>query len=353
VIWLAWRQFRTPLLVVLGLLVAVGVALAVTGPGILHLYDTTVAGCASRGDCQSAISNFKDKTNWAVGVEDLVLAAPALLGVFWGAPLVARELETGTFRLAWTQSVTRSRWVAAKLVMMAVAAMGAAGALVLMVAWWANPIDRLHNAPFGSFGLRGVVPVAYALLAVVLGTALGALLRRTVPAMAATLGVFVAVRMLVSIWVRPRLLPPVHLDTAYQGPTTGGNSTAIAQVRGQPTAWIVSTQIVNRSGHVVGVNGGVGPNGNFEFRLNQGGTATFVGMGRCPNRFPSVRGTRTPPGLPHAVRECVASFHLRSVLAYQPGDRYWALQGLEAALFVVAAALLAGCTWWWVRRKLR
>ncbi|MGO9458140.1 MAG: hypothetical protein ACLP62_14040 [Acidimicrobiales bacterium] len=350
-IWLAWRQFRTQFLVGLGLLVAVAVALAATGPSILHLYDTTVAGCAARGDCQSALSNFEDKTRWAVGVEDLVLFAPALLGIFWGAPLVARELETGTFRLAWTQSVTRSRWVVVKLVLGTVAAMVVAAALVLMVAWWSSPIDRLHSSPFSAFDRRGLLPVAYAGFAVVLGVALGVLVRRTVPAMAAALGVFAAARLLVGTWIRPRLLPPVHLVTAYFGPTPNGSATTLAQVPGQPSAWVVSTQIVDRAGHVVGHNGGVGPNGNFEFRQNNGGTATFMGMGRCPNHFPSVRATPTPPGLPHAVRECVASFHLHSVLAYQPADRYWALQGLEAAVFVVAALLLAGFTLWWVRKK--
>jgi len=42
------------------------------------------------------------------------LATPALLGIFWGAPLIARELETGTCRLAWNQSVTRTRWLTVK-----------------------------------------------------------------------------------------------------------------------------------------------------------------------------------------------------------------------------------------------
>ena len=131
---------------------------------------------------------------------------PALIGVFWGAPLVARELETGTYRLAWNQSVTRTRWLAVKLGLIGLAAMAAAGLLSLMVTWWSSPIDqalaargpqraqrRNRFAPL-LFGARGIVPIGYAAFAFALGVTVGVLIRRTLPAMATTLAVFVAVR---------------------------------------------------------------------------------------------------------------------------------------------------------------
>jgi len=352
-IWLALRQQRNQLLTAMALLVIVGVVLLVTGPNTLHLYDSTVAGCASHGDCPSALTNFKAKTKWAVVPEDLVMVVPALLGIFWGAPLVARELETGTFRLAWTQSVTRSRWLWVRLAIMTLAAMVVAGALTFMVAWWSSPIDRLRQTPFGYFDRHGVVPVAFAAFAVVLGAALGAVLRRTLPAMAATLAVFVAARLFVSSWLRPRLWPPIHLTTTFVGPTPSAPPTSIAGVPGERSAWIVSTTIYDRSDHVVGHNGGIGSNGLFEFRQANGSRAAdFVGMGRCPNRFPVPTRTANASPFNHAARECVGSFHLHAVIAYQPASRYWPLQGLESAVFVVAALLVAGFTWWWVRRRL-
>src|ERR1039458_5140856 len=150
-IWLAWRQFRLQACVAVGLLVAVAIAFALTGPHIVHVYDTVVRTCASRGDCPAGTaccrvwfargggdcvridgsahcarvrhggSHLRVARRLPVGDAELpgrdhllrdlslaVILVPALVGMFWGAPLIAREMETGSFRLAWTQSVTRS-----------------------------------------------------------------------------------------------------------------------------------------------------------------------------------------------------------------------------------------------------
>ena len=112
VIWLTWRQFRTQAVVVFGLLVIVAVALAVTGPHLVHLYDTTVKPCASHDDCATVTDAFLKNDRLLQQLGQVVLVVPALIGIFWGAPLVARELENGTFRLVWTQSVSRTRWLA-------------------------------------------------------------------------------------------------------------------------------------------------------------------------------------------------------------------------------------------------
>jgi hypothetical protein len=101
-------------------------------------------------------------------------AVPAIIGMFWGAPLIARELEAGTFRVAWTQSVTRARWLAVKLGLAGLASMAAAGLVSLMVTWWSSRVDPLD--PFGMnrlqpamFGTRGIAPIGYAAFAFVLG----------------------------------------------------------------------------------------------------------------------------------------------------------------------------------------
>jgi len=69
-------------------------------------------------------------------MDAIILVVPALLGIFWGAPLVANELETGTYRLAWTQSVTRKRWLAAKLGLVGLWSMAVAGLLSFIVTLW-------------------------------------------------------------------------------------------------------------------------------------------------------------------------------------------------------------------------
>ena len=112
--------------------------------------------------------------------------------MFSGAPLAARELETGTFRLAWTQGVTRTRWLAAKL---AIAGIAAAELFSLMVNWWASPIHKAMSRynPFTPDSFHtGVAPAGYAAFAFALGVTAGLFIRRTLPAMAVTLAVFTA-----------------------------------------------------------------------------------------------------------------------------------------------------------------
>ena len=119
-IWMTWRQFRTQATTLGGLILAFVAVLAVTAPRMLGLYRASgLAGCA--GDtCEAAEQAFQAQveahgqtlaTVYYAGIAVMFLLPP-LIGVFWGAPLVSRELESGTFRLAWSQSVTRSRWLA-------------------------------------------------------------------------------------------------------------------------------------------------------------------------------------------------------------------------------------------------
>ena len=136
-----------------------------------------------------------------------VLLTPAIIGLFWGAPLITRELETGTFRLAWNQSVTRTRWMAVKLGLIGLAAMAATGLFSLMITWWADPIDRVTTSGWRAgydvvhrlaplvFDARGITPIGYAAFAFALGITAGVLIRRTLPAMAATLAAFAAVQI--------------------------------------------------------------------------------------------------------------------------------------------------------------
>jgi hypothetical protein len=137
-----------------------------------------------------------------------VVVVPGLVGLFWGAPLVARELEEGTFRVVWTQSVTRRRWLLTRLAVLGLVATVASALLSLVVTWWSSPIDRAKASPFSSFDVGGVVPVGYALFALVLGVAAGLVLRRTVAGMAVALVGFVAARLAVKHGSAPPCSPP-------------------------------------------------------------------------------------------------------------------------------------------------
>src|SRR4051795_10545970 len=134
-IWLTWRQFRAQGAVVYGAMAAVAFLLLITASRLTDLWHP---GQQSFFDVLQAQRLTIVVFNVAFAA---VLTAPAIIGAFWGAPLIARELETGTHRLAWNQTVTRTGWLATKLAVIGVAAMVGVGVLSLLMTWWSGPID--------------------------------------------------------------------------------------------------------------------------------------------------------------------------------------------------------------------
>lgn len=360
---LCWRQFRTQAAIALAALVIIAIVLIITGTHLVHLYDTTVANCKAKGDCQTATSAFLNTdTLLQNGLSALLLVLPALLGIFWGAPLIARELETGSFRFAWTQSISRKRWLTAKLGLVGLGGMIVAGLLSLMVSWWFSPLDRVSANRFSLalFGERGITPIGYAALAFALGVTAGMLWRRTLPAMATTLVAFIAARLAATYWLRPHFVAPAHLNVALNmvsvdgfGHANGGPNTLFLAPPNLPNAWVYSTQIVDKAGQAL--------------------TTQFL-KSACPLLFtPQSLGTPAgganasaglsgsysshavpSPGVQKAFQDCVAkvgaTFH--EVVTYQPASRYWAFQACETAIFVGLALILAGFCFWWVRNRL-
>ena len=269
-IWLTWRQFRVQALTAAAALAAFAILLAVTGPHLASRYAASaITGCHGFG-CQTAAITFLSQLQatspypivYLLGIA-LILVAPAIIGIFWGAPLIARELETRTFALAWNQSITRTRWLVVKLTLTGLAAMAVTEALSLMYAWWAHPIGKaidlggstslFSGGRFSSlvFATHGITPLGYAAFAFALGTAIGALIRRTVPAMAVTLAIFAAVQIAMPLGVRPHLIPPDHtVATIDSAQLNFGNLTATA-VPGRPGAWILSSGAINAAGQTV------------------------------------------------------------------------------------------------------
>jgi hypothetical protein len=349
VIWLTWRQFRLQAAVVAGVLIALGILLALNGSHLVHLYDTSVATCGHHNDCPSVTQNFESQAKWDHVLNGLVLVTPALIGVFWGAPLVARELETRTNWLAWTQSVTRTKWLVIKLAVVGVASILAAGLISLMVTWWASPYDRLLGMPYNVFDQRDLVPIAYALFAFALGVAAGALIRKTLPAMAVTLVGFTAVRIAFAQWVRQRIFTPVHTTGVF---TLTPTSFHITPGGFGSRDWLISEEVVTSTGRIVGYNGGIGPNGATNFSNTSNGVVSLTGIGRCPNKFPSLRPAGSTSELQAAEGRCINSFHLHTIVTYLPSSRYWALQWSEAAIFVIGAVMLLALSIWWVRKRI-
>jgi hypothetical protein len=332
-IWFTWRQFRTQIWIAAGGLAVIAIVLAVAGHNLADLW-TSSGAATCHNDCGTAVSTFLDEVKSGIGDKvfnfslALMYVVPALIGIFWGAPLIARELETGTHRLAFNQSITRTRWLATKLAIIGGASAASVGLLSWAVTAWAHHIDHANDNRITPlvYGARGIVPIGYALFAFVVGVTMGMLIRRTVPAMAATLAVYIAAVVSMPLWIRAHLVSVRHattpLDLSRIQDLLIKPRGAMEVVSGvHPAgAWVLTNTSITSAGHLF-----TGPANPQYCGDNQGADA-------CLN--------------------WVGSLGLRQDLTYQPGSHFWPLQFTETGIFVAAAVLLAGFCFWWTRRRL-
>jgi hypothetical protein len=364
-IWLTWRQFRAQAITAAAALAGFAIVLAATASHLSSSYDssglTTCHGTACAGLASTFLSNLASGgANFLVpGSADailyflailVILTAPAIIGTFWGAPLIARELEAGTFRLTWNQSITRTRWLTVKLALTGAAAMAVAEAFSLIQAWWAAPIGKAVGLGGGSsifsetrfgvfvFPTHGITPLGYAAFGFALGVTAGLLIRRAIPAMAVTLAIFAAVQLITPLWIRPHLFPTSQTTTTIAA--AGANVTLRANpklaviasaVPGQPGAWIISSEGVNAAGHPV--------------RTIPAACERVVS-----DTLGSHRGTTQGPDTA-PLNNCVASHGIRVAESYQPASHYWPLQWSETGTFLALALALAGYCFWRLNRR--
>ena len=320
-IWLTWRQFRAQAIVAALAFVGLGLVLGYTGPHLVHLYHAsgiTTCQATPNGDCGPLIDDFTSHYPLLHSLGALIILIPGVIGVFWGAPLLARELETGTHRVAWTQSVTRTRWLTTKVVMLGVVSVVTTAAFSVIIALWSSPLDRVSGNRFspGTFSQRGIVPLAYATFAFALGVAAGALIRRMLPAMAATLGGVAAVRFVIQQWIRPHFAAAQHLT----GPLFGADAAV------KSGTWIVTSRAVNAAGKTVA------------FRRD-----TLRSL--C--RLPEGEFQRS------ALQACAQRLGIHRILTVQPANRYWPFQIWETAVFVLLAAGLITFAFWWTLSRIK
>jgi ABC-type transport system involved in multi-copper enzyme maturation permease subunit len=340
VIWLTWRQHRQQALagaIGLGL---IALFLFLTHSGIAREFRTSgLQSCLASGNsnCGGPQEVFSGHYNGLQFLIPLFLVVPLLVGLFWGAPMVAREMEQGTYRLAWTQSVTRRRWFTTKVALVGGAAVAGAVAFAELVTWWSSMFVRASDDRFvpGIFDIRGIVPIAYVLFALALGVLVGTLVRRTLPAMAATLGAFIGVRALVTLFLRAHYIAAKALSAPL--PIVSGKGglagIAVGPDRNLVGAWVLKQVTVDRAGSLV--SNGLG----FDFNYMSA---------HCPGTIPPAPTSPSPSQL----AACVHRLGIHSVTTYQPGSKFWAFQGIESAIYVALAAALFLVAGWVVRRRL-
>jgi hypothetical protein len=326
--WVTWRQHRTALAGAAVFLGALAVAVWLAGRQVYSAHAAAVAACQSASSlaCPNMIIAFNG-TNGFLSNGFILQAVPPLIGAFVGAPVLARELETGTFRYAWTQGFGRWRWTLAKLVPLAVVLAAAAGVFSLLLNWYYQPyfvagnqnLSLTETTPFfpGLFDLRGIGFAAWTLAAFAIGALAGMLIRRVVPAIVATLVAYTALAFAAGGFLRQHYLAPLV--------------TSNLNVPG--SAWIISQW------------------------WTKGGRFAFAGW--PPDNLLTRFCPAGPPGpvgpfgksKPVAIAECLTPHGYTQWTSYQPASRFWAFQWIEGGWLLALSVLLIAVTVWLVRRR--
>jgi hypothetical protein len=308
--WLTWRQHRAPVLLTGGLLLLLGVILAIHGIAAAGIaQDAAAAGCPGPApDCAAFERELASRHRQLFQVVSWLPAAPALIGAFWGAPLLAREFERGTHKLIWTQSVTRRRWLAVKLGMLAgIALLGGLAVGGMVTAWlsaFGGYAEQRAFADSGLFATTGVVPAMSWVFALTLGVAAGALARRTVPAMAAVVAVFV-IAMFGVFAARPYYAAPQRAVQQVAGVSALPASGMLREDR-----WLDTTgREVSRESMTVAV------------------------AEPCRAVSASIK-----------YYDCVFEQGFREVAYFHPPGSYWRFQWTEAGLLALGTLLLMALT---------
>ena len=324
--WVTWRQHRPTLISVPAVLGAVAVFLWIAGLKIHHDYAVlTACHPFSSSACQALNSNFNG-TDWTMAntIGIFMILTPALIGAFAGAPVLARELETGTYRYAWTQGFGRERWTIAKLALLAVAVTAAAGAFSQVFVWFFQPFLAQEGLTVFSatvFATHGIAFAAWTLVAFAIGALAGMLIRRIVPAMAATLGVYLGLAL--ATWLFLREHYPLALVSS--NPNIGGIGPINNGAFSVNTPWVLSTWYTGPGGQPAS-----------QSTLNQI-FALFPNNGA-----PKVKETLAQEFAQHGI---TAWFR------YIPVSRFWPMQFVEAGWLLALSVLLIAATVWLVRRR--
>jgi ABC-type transport system involved in multi-copper enzyme maturation permease subunit len=300
-----WRQHRMTLVVAAVLFGGFAALMLVQGLGMHAAYQAfglSYSHPAETARTMSFARTFENEyLSFGMYLPRFLMFLPLVIGAFAGGPLIAHELETGTFRFAWTQSAGRTRWAVAKLVLLGLALTAMALGFSAVFAWWYRPFEQILGR---ATEVEGVVFAARMLFGFALGAFVGAVMRRTVPAIAATMALWLAAVVSIAVFLRPH----------FEAPLTGRVN--MADKFG--TEWTLSQWWVDPHGH----------------RLSSAAYDALIR--KLPTSDP---------------QSWLTSHHYVLWETFQPASRFWAFQIIEASLLCALALALAAATVWWVRRR--
>ncbi len=316
-IWVGWRQQRVETLIAAAMLVVLaGIAIPIgvhTASVYTHDGLAACAGNANPGSCGVSVGSFLLRFNGLNLLFTWSSILPALAALLFAAPFVL-DLDSGTYRLYWTQSITRRRWIVTKLTFSLAASVAVAACLVALATWSRAPLDHLNGRmSINAYDTEGIVPIAYALFVLGVAVAIGALWRRTVPALLVAFAVYVVGRAVMDSWLRQRLLSPVK------------------------TTWLVN---------------GNGPNLNRALVINQF-VSTKNGQQLSGGAGPCIRGSG--PLFTHTsvcTQPLARGSHVYVTALYQPASRFWELQSVEFGIVAGLGLLMVLAAGWWTQRRI-
>lgn len=300
--WVVWRQYRATvagLVVVFG---AVSVYLLIIGDQA-----RSFGGAAGHSLTLTAA---------------LFQVIPALIGAFVGAPMLAKELETGTFRYTWTQGFGRARWTVATLAPIAIVVTILAGIIGAVFSWAYGPLigGKYGANPLAgnTFDLHAVTFAAWTLAAFSIGVLAGLLIRRVVPAMFATMTAWAALAVVTGVFLRPH----------YEAPLVSSNPHLPS------SSWVMSTWWT-QNGKTVGSS-------TINELLQKAGAQ--VSGGSVSLRPGSALGNLSPT-------QYLIQHGLTQVSSYQPASRFWSFQWIEAGWLLALSLLIISLVVWLVHRR--
>ncbi|HEY8447185.1 MAG TPA: hypothetical protein VIL01_08765 [Thermomicrobiales bacterium] len=326
--WLSWRLHRTEAAIGSALFAGLILLMAVGIRSITAAFEAAKnVGCFDSGEiassqaCQPLLSTYWLRISRWDNLTAFLHAVPLALAVLLLIPTL-QDLERGTVRLAWTQSITRGKWAIHRGLFLIAIAVFVTAIWAPVALWW---YDSLHQDGSDQptprfaqwyFDFSPPVLLGYSLFALALALALTVALRRLVPVLALTGVGFVATRFFVANQLRPRFRTPVErISVPSRTETVAPYS---------PEDWVFDEWWVTPAGDRISLS-------QFHNEL-----CRYDGTGSAEDFF----------------YQCVADNGLKLVTALQPANRFWQFQTIETALYCGLAAVLLTFAYWWVRRRI-
>jgi len=318
-----WLQHRGTLIAAVAVSTAMILAIVISSLAAHAAYGRLAAvGCLSGqtggASCPGLLNSLATRTDELSLITIALLVIPVLAGAFIGAPLLASEFESGTYRFAWTQGIGRDRWVTSRLVLLGGAGAAAAGTLGLLADWYGGPFEPtglVSRWQGGQFNITVLTLPAWTLFSLAAGTFAGVLIGRVVAAIAATAAFVGGLVVLDFIWLHDWFLgiAPGVTRSSPSGTGLGALNTFAGPggIPGPPGSWLANGWYT-------------GPDGQ---RLSSATVTSLV------NKLEASKSALGNPA------QWLEQHHDTYWISYQATSRFWSFQGAEAGILLAITAM--------------